>query len=101
VFVFLGAFGSSVLPDAPVFTAVAMFGIVIVAGYLLSAMQRTLFGEYRVDTDHDAHPAARHDVVALVIAVLLVIALGVAPEILYEMIRDAANPVVALLGGGA
>jgi len=101
VFVFLGSFGSTVLPDAPLFTAAAMFGIVIVAGYLLFAMQRTLFGEYRVDTDHDAHAAARHDLLALVAAVLLVVALGVAPEILYGMIQDAANPIVALLGGGA
>ena len=101
VFVFLGAFGSTVLPDAPLFTAAAMFGIVIVAGYLLFAMQRALFGEYRVDTDHDAHGAARHDLVALVIAVLLVVALGVAPELLYGMIQDAANPIVALLRGGA
>jgi NADH-quinone oxidoreductase subunit M len=101
VFVFLGSFGSTVLPDAPIYTAAAMFGIVIVAGYLLLAMQRTLFGEYRVDTDYDAHPAARHDLVALVAAILLVVALGVAPEILYDMIQDAANPVVALLGGGA
>jgi NADH-quinone oxidoreductase subunit M len=101
LFVFLGSFRSSVLPDAPIYTALAMFGIVIVAGYLLFAMQRSLFGEYRVDTDYDAHPAASHDIVALVIAILLVIALGVAPEILYEMIQDAANPVVALLGGGA
>jgi NADH-quinone oxidoreductase subunit M len=101
VFVFLGSFGSEVLDNAPIFTAAAMFGIVIVAGYLLFAMQRALFGEYRVSTDYDAHPAASHDIVALVIAVLLVIALGVAPEILYEVIQDAANPVVGLSGGGS
>ncbi len=101
VFVFLGSFGSTVLNNAPIFTAAAMFGIVIVAGYLLFAMQRALFGEYRVGTDYDAHPAASHDLVALVIAVLLVIALGVAPEILYEIIQDAANPVVGLSGGGS
>ncbi|MFB6296325.1 MAG: proton-conducting transporter membrane subunit, partial [Halobacteriales archaeon] len=101
VFVFLGSFRSTVLPSAPLFTAAAMFGIVVVAGYLLFAMQRALFGEYRVDTDHDAHPAARHDLVALVIAVLLVVALGIDPGLFYEMIQEAANPVVALLGGGA
>jgi len=101
VFVFLGSFGSTTLPNAPLFTAAAMFGIVIVAGYLLFAMQRALFGEYRVDTEYDAHPAATHDLVALVIAVLLVVALGVAPRIFFQMIQEAANPIVALLGGGA
>jgi len=39
VLVFIGSFHSTVLPGAPVFTATAMFGIVIVAGYLLWAMQ--------------------------------------------------------------
>src|SRR6056297_774720 len=51
-FIFVGSFGSQSLPFAPVFTAAAMFGIVIVAGYLLLAMQRTLFGSFRLETDY-------------------------------------------------
>ncbi len=100
LFVFLGAFGAS-FSGAVAFTMAAMFGIVIVAGYLLYAMQRTLFGDYRVSTDYDATPAARHDVVPLVITILFVIALGVAPDLFYGMIQDAVNPIVALVGGGA
>ncbi|PSQ10846.1 oxidoreductase, partial [Halobacteriales archaeon QS_7_68_65] len=49
-FIFQGAFAAD-FGGAMVFTAIAMFGIVIVAGYLLYAMQRTLFGEFRLDTD--------------------------------------------------
>ncbi|MFB6300084.1 MAG: NuoM family protein, partial [Halobacteriales archaeon] len=99
LFVFLGSFGAD-FPGAPIFTGLAMFGIVIVAGYLLYAMQRTLFGEYRVDTDYDASPAAFHDTAPLVALILLVILFGVAPDLFYVMIQDAVNPIVALAGGG-
>ena len=116
-FVFLGTFGAE-FPGAAWFTAIAMFGIVIVAGYLLYAMQRTLFGPFDVATahadggavrtdggedadaeaDHDIGRAAAHDVVPLAMLLALVIVLGVAPEISFGMIRDAVAP---LLTGGA
>jgi NADH-quinone oxidoreductase subunit M len=74
-----------------------MFGIVVVAGYLLWAMQRTLFGAYSLETDYDVTPAPFHEVAPLVVLLLLVILLGVAPDIAYGMIQDATEP---LLGGG-
>jgi NADH-quinone oxidoreductase subunit M len=95
--VFQGAFASSTIPMAPLVTAIAMFGIVIVAGYLLWAMQRTLFGEYDLATDYDVSRAPVHDVVPLVVLLVLVIALGSDPGLVYEMIQDAVNP---LLHGG-
>src|SRR5699024_11601397 len=79
------------------FTAVAMFGIVIVAGYFLYAMQRTLFGEYRLETDYTVGRAAVHDIVPLAVLVVLVIVLGTAPNIFFDMITDAVGP---MLGGG-
>jgi NADH-quinone oxidoreductase subunit M len=99
VFIFLGTFNAG-FPGAPIFTAVAMFGIVIVAGYLLFAMQRTLFGPFSLETDYDVSSAAGHDIVPLAVLVVLVIALGVAPEISFAMINDAISPVLAA-GGGA
>ena len=95
--VFQGAFASEFIPAAPLVTAIAMFGIVIVAGYLLWAMQRTLFGEYRLETDYDVSRASFHDVAPLVVLLALVIALGTSPSIVYGMIQDAVNP---LLYGG-
>ena len=74
-----------------------MFGIVIVAGYLLWAMQRTLFGTYRLETDYEVGPAPFHEVAPLAVLLLLVILLGVNPDIAYGMIQDAIEP---LLGGG-
>jgi len=71
-----------------------MFGIVIVAGYLLSAMQSTLFGPFELETDYDVGPAPFHDVAPLAVLLVAIIVLGVAPDIFFEMIRDAAVPVV-------
>ena len=121
-FVFLGTFGAD-FPGAAWFTAISMFGIVIVAGYLLYAMQRTLFGSFSLETDygadgvrtdggenadehseseadHDVHRAAAHDIVPLAILLALVIVLGVAPEIAFGMIRDAVSPMLAAGGAG-
>jgi len=98
LFIFLGAFQSTVLPAAPLFTAIAMFGIVIVAGYLLWAMQRSLFGPYRLETDYDIRRAPVHDVVAIVTLVLLIVLLGSAPEVFYGMISDATASVVEVGG---
>jgi NADH-quinone oxidoreductase subunit M len=112
-FVFLGSFHSTVLDSAPLFTAASMFGIVIVAGYLLYAMQRSLFGEFYSAEDYEIGPAARHDVVPLVVLLLAIITLGTAPELFYEHIEgavvdltqsggpEALHRAVALLGGGA
>jgi NADH-quinone oxidoreductase subunit M len=104
VLVFLGSFDSTI---SPLFTAVAMFGIVIVAGYLLWAMQRTLFGPSDLETEYEITPAPVHDVAPLVVLLLCVIGLGVNPDIFYGMIQDAINPIietqdalVTVLGGG-
>ena len=93
-FIFVGSFGAPSLPYAPIFTALAMFGIVIVAGYLLAAMQKTLFGPFRLETDYEVGRAPLHDVAPLAVLLAAIIVLGVAPDIFFEMIRDAAVPVV-------
>jgi len=102
--IFQGAFQSTVLPAAPLMTGIAMFGIVIVAGYLLWAMQRTLFGEYSLATDYEVTRAPIQDVAPLVVLLALVIALGVDPMLVYDMIQDATDPLseplAAALGGG-
>jgi len=85
-----------------------MFGIVIVAGYLLWAMQRTLFGGFRVETDYEVTRAARHDVFPLLTLIVLIVALGTFPnDIFFDMIQNAVNPVIDLgdvvlnVGGGS
>jgi len=97
--IFEGAFNAASMGSAaPVLTSLAMFGIVIVAGYLLWAMQRTLFGSFSLETDYEVGPAAFHDVAPLVVLLLLVIVLGVAPDLSFDMIQHAVAP---LTGGEA
>ncbi|WP_311172834.1 complex I subunit 4 family protein [Halobellus ordinarius] len=97
-FIFKGSFASTVHSAMPLFTAVAMFGIVIVAGYLLFAMQRTLFGPFSFEDDYEITKAPFHDVAPLAVLLLLTIVLGVAPDLFFGMIQDAVNPI--LTGGG-
>ncbi|MEF8831808.1 MAG: NADH-quinone oxidoreductase subunit M, partial [Halobacteriales archaeon] len=93
LFVFLGSFG-----EFPVLTAVGMFGIVLVAGYLLFAMQRTLFGPFEYDGDYEIARAAGHDVMPLLVLLGLVIVVGTFPDAsIFDMITDA---VAALASGG-
>jgi NADH-quinone oxidoreductase subunit M len=96
-FIFVGAFQSEVIPNdgMAVMTVLAMFGIVVVAGYLLWAMQRTLFGPFSFDGDYEVTKAARHDVVPLLTLIVLIVALGTFPnDIFFDMIQDAINPVI-------
>ncbi|WEL20960.1 NuoM family protein [Halorhabdus sp. BNX81] len=97
--IFIGAFPSDVLPGAPLFTALAMFGIVIVAGYLLFAMQRALFGPFELATDYELSRAPVQDVAPLLVLLACVIILGIHPDLFYGMIQDAVAPVVELGGG--
>ncbi|OIB56987.1 complex I subunit 4 family protein [Natrialba sp. SSL1] len=92
--IFFGAFGAEGLAYSQVFTALAMFGIVIVAGYLLFALQRTVFGPYHLETDYDVDRAPLHDIAPMFVLLGLIILLGVAPELIFEMITDAVDPIL-------
>jgi NADH-quinone oxidoreductase subunit M len=96
--VFVGAFDAAAIPAAPLVTAVAMFGIVVVAGYLLWGVQRSLFGPYRLDTDHDIGRAPAHDIAPMLVLLGLVVALGVNPDLVYDLVQEAVSPLV---DGGA
>ncbi len=98
-FIFVGSFGSEFLPYAPIFTALAMFGIVVVAGYLLMAMQQTLFGPFRIETDYEITRAPAHDIAPLVVLLGAIILLGVAPSLFFDMILDATVPILETGGG--
>jgi NADH-quinone oxidoreductase subunit M len=63
-------------------------------------MQRSLFGPYRLETDYDLGRAPLHDIAPLVVLVALIIALGVAPDLFFEMIRDATVDIVDFPFGG-
>ena len=76
-----------------------MFGIVIVAGYLLLTIQRVFFGSFEIRGNPDLTLPQISDLVPLVIILLIIIALGIAPNIIFEMIQDSVEPLVSLFGG--
>ncbi|MDY6764077.1 MAG: NADH-quinone oxidoreductase subunit M [Halobacteria archaeon] len=102
IFVFLGSMGSDFLPNSTILVPVAMFGIVIVAGYLLFAMQRTLFGDYRAPEEYrdSLTDATLVEAIPLVVLILVIIVLGVWPDLAYGMIQDSTVSVVRLATGG-
>jgi NADH-quinone oxidoreductase subunit M len=95
-YIFVGSFDA--FAGSKLFTAVAMFGIVLVAGYLLLAMQRVLFGEFHLEEEYELGRAPLQDVVPLFVLLAFIILLGVFPETIFGMISDAVG---VLVGGGA
>jgi len=96
VLVFIGAFDSAI-GAAPLITALAMVGIVLVAGYLLWAIQRAIFGGFELETDYEVTTAPMHDIAPLAVLLGLVILLGVQPDLIYEVIQDAVQPLTEQL----
>ncbi|MBP2250837.1 NADH-quinone oxidoreductase subunit M [Halarchaeum solikamskense] len=96
-FVFTGSFAAP-YPHAQLVTAAAMFGIVVVAGYLLRLLQGVLMGPFEAPTT--VTPRSRRDLAPAVALVLLSIYLGVAPGTLMGAIQDAVGAFVAVFGGG-
>ncbi|GGL61343.1 complex I subunit 4 family protein [Halocalculus aciditolerans] len=97
--VFTGSFAAT-YPGAQVITAVAMFGIVVVAGYLLYFLQRVLFGPFAHDVDGDLGTPSFYEVAPAVVLVVLAVALGTAPDLVLGAIQSAVHPLAAALGGG-
>jgi NADH-quinone oxidoreductase subunit M len=95
IMVFLGAF--------PVWgwgTALAAFGIVITAGYILWMLQRTFFGPRieRFDSVRDASPLEMAPMFVLIIAIL---AVGIYPSFISDVFRDGIADVIGGAAAGA
>jgi len=111
VFVFIGSMATETIPYATLLVPAAMFGIVLVAGYLLFAMQKTLFGEFGVgpnvsvaatDGGETELPGITLvEAIPLFVLLAAVVALGVQPEIAYDMIEASTQGIVELVGGGS
>ena len=103
IFVFLGGMASDVMAGSRLIVPLAMFGIVLVAGYLLYALQRTLFGDYDAPARYrdEVGDASVSEAVPLLVLIVVIAALGIQPDIAYDMIQASTRGVVALAGGGA
>jgi NADH-quinone oxidoreductase subunit M len=82
------------------FMVVAAIGTVLAAGYLLWMFQRTAFGDPK-DEFADAHIHDVHvpEYLAWTPILILIVALGVFPALLFDMTNDAVQTVVSAFGG--
>ncbi|MBM4406298.1 MAG: NADH-quinone oxidoreductase subunit M [Chloroflexi bacterium] len=93
--VFLGAFGVYRIA-----TILAIFGIVLSAGYILWTVQRVFFGpeKPRFATTPDADAMEIVPMVGLLAAIFIV---GIYPALVTDTFKVGIAPIVNLLGGGA
>jgi NADH-quinone oxidoreductase subunit M len=78
------------------FMVVAALGTVLAAGYLLWLFQRTAFGEptdeFKDHHIHDVHPA---EWAAWLPILVLIVALGMYPKLLFDRLDDPSNAIEA------
>jgi NADH-quinone oxidoreductase subunit M len=96
--IFLGAFSSTAVPYAQVYTIVAIIGVVLTAGYILWMLQRTFFGPVREEFKgvKDADGLEMFYMYVLVAVIMLV---GIYPAILTDVFKLGISPIVKLIGG--
>ena len=94
VLVFLGAFRAYPWP-----TALAVFGIVLAAGYILWMMERAFFGVRR-DRFADISDASLIEALPMAILVITIVGVGIYPSILTDVFEFGLSPIVALIPVG-
>jgi len=96
--VYVGSYSSPVFDGIRVCTLLAVFGVVITAGYILWMLMRVFYGQVREQFDSvaDASALDRVYMFALVIVIMLV---GIYPAILTNIIKIGVLPIASLLGG--
>lgn len=96
--VYVGSYSSPVFDGIRVCTLLAVFGVVITAGYILWMLMRVFYGQVREQFDGvaDASALDRVYMFALVIVIMLV---GIYPAILTNIIKIGVLPIARLLGG--
>ena len=92
VLVFLGAF-----PVYGVATALAAFGVVLAAGYILWMVQRTMFGPRpsRYDGLQDASLVEASSMAVLLVPMMVI---GLYPKLLTDLFDAGITPIIARFG---
>lgn len=95
-----GLFNSDNLLTFRVYMVIAAIGTVLAAGYLLWMLQRVAMGtpkaEFAEAHIHDVHVP---EWIAWTPLVLLIVALGIYPDLLFDITNPAASGVAKIFGG--
>jgi len=84
----------------PIIAIIAIWGVVLTAAYVLRVVQQVFFGDWDPHKWHDLRPSNWGDRLALVTFSVIMIAVGLFPTLLMNMIEAGTKPVLMLLGGG-
>jgi NADH-quinone oxidoreductase subunit M len=95
--IFTGSFKSNAFPGVQVYTIIGILGIVLTAGYILWMIERAFYREPKTAFDHlpDADGRERFVIFSLVAAIM---AVGIFPQILTDVIDVAVTPILAAIG---
>jgi len=95
---FIGSFSSTIVEGIRIYTILGVLGIVITAGYILWMLQRVFYGEpqEKFNGVPDADNVEKLCIFSFVAAIM---AIGLYPAILTDVIKLGVMPVVKLIGG--
>jgi NADH-quinone oxidoreductase subunit M len=94
---FAGSYSSTVIPGMQVFTLLAVFGVVLTAGYMLWMLQRVFYG-YPLDKYNGLGDADKVDMIAIFAVVAVIMLVGIYPAVLTNIINMGVTPIAKLIG---
>jgi len=95
ILIFLGAFSVWAWP-----TALAVFGVVITAGYILWMGQRTLFGPIN-DRWSSLTDASKLELIPIALLIGAIFVFGIYPSFLTDLFTMGVEPIVTMSSGSA
>jgi NADH-quinone oxidoreductase subunit M len=88
----------------PYIAAIAVLGVILTAAYILRVIVQVFFGEFHEDQYHGVGDVTVLDKAVLAILTVVLITLGVFPQLMMNMISTGTAPLVQMLarvaGGG-
>jgi NADH-quinone oxidoreductase subunit M len=90
---FIGSFSSTAVSGIQVYTLLAVFGVVLAAGYILWMLQRTFYGPV-LEQFNDAKDADTLEKVYMFAFVALILLVGIYPAILTDVIKLGIMPIL-------
>jgi NADH-quinone oxidoreductase subunit M len=95
--VFAGSFSSKVIAGMNIYTILAVSGVVLAAGYILWMIQRVFYGP-ALEKFNFVKDADGLEKVYMFIFVAAILAVGIYPAILTNIINGGLNPLISSLG---
>jgi NADH-quinone oxidoreductase subunit M len=87
-------FGLNPATFYPIVAIVSVFAIIITAAYILRAVSTVFFGDYEAERWHDMRPIMAIDKVVLVGFVVILVVIGMLPQVIAPIVQSGIEPVV-------